>query len=133
MFFFTSISFFLRLFSQFGCKGTTFFAHMQDFSKKNRKSAIFVRFFLSYRRRRLVLRLVVLGSRANPSYMYLNYVQVVSTRGSSAFPTANATLVYVGDPKLTLAVGCCFHLRDHLATINVRLQVAIFHLNHPFS
>ena len=25
-------------------------------------------------------------SRANPSYMYLNYVQVVNTRGSSALP-----------------------------------------------
>jgi len=26
------------------------------------------------------------SSRATPSYMYLNYVQVVNTRGSSAFP-----------------------------------------------
>ena len=36
------------------------------------------------------------ASRANPSYMYLNYVQVVNTRGSSALPIGCKTSV--GDP-----------------------------------
>ena len=50
------------------------------------------------------MHLAVLGfvigvaTLANPSYMYQNSVLVGSTRGSSAFPTANTTLVYVGDP-----------------------------------
>ena len=41
------------------------------------------------------------SSRANPSYMYLNHVQVVSTRGSSALPKNQQIS---GDPGQLL--GC---------------------------
>ena len=53
---------------------------------------VFFAFFIFYiKKSRLVSSSL---SRANSSYMYQNYVLVVSTRSSSALPTANAEEFY---------------------------------------
>ena len=93
-----------RYLFKIGCKGTTFFRYMQGKTKiflvESRKSKVERQKALP--RVRGNARMSALGngitdasdpiprrrraSRANPSYMYLNYVQVVNTRGSSALP-----------------------------------------------
>ena len=54
------------------------------------------------------------SSRANPSYMYQNYVLVVSTRGSSALPT---NLKFAGTPVVS-HVDAEHHTQHHKQTTN---------------